>query len=109
MGSDNEAKMQTNGMPDMDAKEKAGSGLVMLLAMIVIPLGIGFGTACAIHSYGNTSAYEKVDCLSLYLSIYTDTRTHLHTLVCILYEFPPRKRPLLGMPAIVKYMSNGPV
>jgi hypothetical protein len=107
MGSDNEPKMQANGMPDMDAKEKAGGGLVMLLAMIVIPLGIGFSTACAIHSYGNTSAYEKV---VAFLSIYrsTQTHTHLHTRVCILYEFPPRKRPLLGIPAIVKYISNGP-
>jgi hypothetical protein len=103
MGSDNEAKMQTNGMPDMDAKEKAGGGLVMLLAMIVIPLGIGFSTACAIHSYGNTSAYEKVAFLSMYRS--THTHTHLHTQVCILYDFPPRKRLVLGMPAIVKYIS----
>ena len=67
MGTDNEAKMQANGMPDMDAKEKAGSGLVMLLAMIVFPLGIGFGTACGIHHYGSTAAYEKV---FLFLSIY---------------------------------------
>ncbi len=87
MGSDNEPKMQANGMPDMDAKEKAGSGLVMLLAMIVIPLGIGFGTACAIHSYGNTSAYEKV---VAFLSVYRSTQTHahLHTHKCVFYINP---------------------